>query len=77
MLCSTSSLLPWVAGVQVLAGVDVSDQDSLKRMAASTQLVINVVGPYRLVSARCRAAPCSLRGGTAKSLVTITIFVCM
>lgn len=79
VVCSTSSLLPWVAGAQVLAGVDVSDQDSLKRMAASTQLVINVVGPYRLVSAWRRAATCCIpwRGCTAKPLETITIFVCM
>uniref|UniRef100_A0A7R9YR15 Saccharopine dehydrogenase NADP binding domain-containing protein n=1 Tax=Chlamydomonas euryale TaxID=1486919 RepID=A0A7R9YR15_9CHLO len=34
--------------VQIIAGVDVSDADSLARMCASTRLVMSVVGPYRL-----------------------------
>ncbi|KAI8477053.1 MAG: Saccharopine dehydrogenase-domain-containing protein [Monoraphidium minutum] len=39
--------MPGGGGAAILAGVDVSDPESVARMAAATRVLVNCVGPYR------------------------------
>jgi short subunit dehydrogenase-like uncharacterized protein len=45
--------LPGGDRAAILAGVDMTEPESLQRMASATRLLLNCVGPYRCAPRRC------------------------